>query len=200
MADVFIYLKKVYPFLLILIPVYIVFRIVRIHTMKKRCTVSTARRETALFSLFAVLTVIFSMTLTRDGTIADLSMSISHGSEYYNFIPFKAVKTCFAYIGTAQFASYFVINWLGNILLFVPVGFLIPLTLRCYAFKTIAVCFASSAFIETFQIFLPRMTDIDDVIMNTAGAAVGCLIYFIARGKEGKRLKKFRIYKENELP
>ena len=37
--------------------------------------------------------------------------------------------------------------------------------------------FALSLFIELFQLFLPRWTDIDDIILNTFGTLIGYLLY-----------------------
>ena len=70
----------------------------------------------------------------------------------------------------------------GNLLLLVPLGFLLPLASpRFRQFrKTVAVAVMVSLGIEMLQLtistvvgFPYRVFDVDDLILNTAGAAVG---------------------------
>ena len=77
-------------------------------------------------------------------------------------------------------AGPFLKNFSLNILLFVPLGFLLPLlwngqvsTLK----KALCYGLAFSCFIELAQLFTFRMTDVDDLIANTAGALLGFLLY-----------------------
>ena len=39
----------------------------------------------------------------------------------------------------------------------------------------------SSVFIETVQVFLARMVDIDDVILNTLGGVIGYVLFLLLR-------------------
>jgi glycopeptide antibiotics resistance protein len=61
-----------------------------------------------------------------------------------------------------------------NILLFVPLGFALMLRTRRWVVAVGAACCTSVA-IETLQALLPlgRTTNVDDVILNAIGAAVG---------------------------
>jgi VanZ family protein len=73
-------------------------------------------------------------------------------------------------------------NLLGNILLLLPLGVLLPfLFYKCKSLLTvIAIAFCTSLLVEMLQFCLQiGMADIDDVLLNTIGAGVG---YFIARG------------------
>jgi len=89
-------------------------------------------------------------------------------------------------------------NITGNIILFIPLGFLLPIANRRFAsYKTVclvAVC--CSASIELTQLFSRlihnyRQVDIDDVILNTAGAIAGYYIYEKwFTGNSGHMLKK----------
>lgn len=71
-------------------------------------------------------------------------------------------------------------NTILNIILFVPLGFLVPAIWKNYrSMKTMLIMgFALSVSIELLQIFTFRLTDIDDLITNTAGAVIG---YYIAK-------------------
>lgn len=65
-----------------------------------------------------------------------------------------------------------------NALMFVPLGFLLPiLWSRCRRwYSTLLAGFLTSLTIEVSQLFSFRATDVDDLIMNTLGAFLGyCL-------------------------
>lgn len=82
------------------------------------------------------------------------------------------------------------INFLANILLFVPFGFLQSL-LSYNFFKGTFATFFLSLFIEVCQYFIGRSSDIDDLILNTVGGILGALIWFIIRkGKFALEIKK----------
>jgi glycopeptide antibiotics resistance protein len=69
---------------------------------------------------------------------------------------------------------------IGNVALFVPLGFLLPAAARTCRrlWVTLGVAAALSVLIETVQALLPsHATDVDDVILNTAGAALGFLAF-----------------------
>ncbi|MET1250123.1 VanZ family protein [Sporolactobacillus sp. STCC-11] len=81
---------------------------------------------------------------------------------------------------------YFIIDDLGNILLFLPFGFF--LTMKYPQFRWPHAIFMGALFsatIEWIQLFLPnRMTDIDDVILNTTGAVLGYMLYRFVQREE----------------
>lgn len=138
--------------LIILIPVILIFQLFR----KNKCFYQVCL--VVLFTCF--LTGIF--VTTRVPAINELVVDAS-----INIIPFiDIINTPFQYI--------------LNIILFVPIGFISPLIWnRFYKAKnTILLGFVLSLFIEIMQIFTFRNTDIDDLIMNTLGTAIG---YFSAR-------------------
>lgn len=68
-----------------------------------------------------------------------------------------------------------------NIILFIPLGFLLPLLWANYRrfCNTLAFSFLTSLTIELSQLFTFRATDIDDVITNTLGGCIGFGIAFI---------------------
>lgn len=81
-------------------------------------------------------------------------------------------------------------NTILNIILFMPLGFLVPAIWKNYrSIKTMFFMgFALSVSIELLQIFTFRLTDIDDLITNTAGAVIG---YYIAKRCSFKLPLKF---------
>ncbi|MBU1089986.1 VanZ family protein [Patescibacteria group bacterium] len=109
-----------------------------------------------------------------------------------NFIPFK---TIFSYLkGEPQF--YIALkNVIGNIFIFFPFGFLLPLMItkiNSYM-KIIVLSFGFSLLLESTQFMLKIGSfDIDDLILNTLGAVIGyVLLVKIVILKSG--LKKYGI-------
>ncbi|MDE5770879.1 MAG: VanZ family protein [Ruminococcus sp.] len=96
-----------------------------------------------------------------------------------NFIPFMSVYN----LVTAPFISdydilNFLINFVGNILLFIPWGFLLPLyfkSLRTFK-RFIRTTLISVLLIESVQLFtMLGSFDIEDILLNTVGACIGFL-------------------------
>ncbi len=87
----------------------------------------------------------------------------------------------------------FIFNVIGNIGIFVPVGIFIAVLYRTNYSQTLVRGFFISLIIETVQIPLERTTDVDDLILNTTGAAVGYGLYRLYhRIKRKYREKKHR--------
>lgn len=76
------------------------------------------------------------------------------------------------------------INILGNILMFVPVGIFWPLCFKKLdnIFKSTLAGFGLTLFIELTQLLLyDRCSDVDDLILNTFGAFLGSLLFFVVK-------------------
>ena len=79
-----------------------------------------------------------------------------------------------------------------NVFMLVPLGFLLP----CFCEKarsfgrTVLSGAGFSLFIELTQLLNERRTDIDDLIMNTLGAAVGYLLFLLLDDFSGKKLRR----------
>lgn len=84
-------------------------------------------------------------------------------------------------------------NALGNVGVFIPLGILVPVLFNKFNLKmSILIGMFTSIWIEIFQYITGLgLTDIDDVILNTTGAAIGVFLYFkISRNID----KKFKNY------
>ena len=84
----------------------------------------------------------------------------------------------------------FLYLFLGNIVIFIPFGFLLPILLKKASFKQVVwLGFLFSLTIETMQfIFRVGIAELDDLILNTIGAAVGYLCsYFVKMMVEHSR-------------
>jgi glycopeptide antibiotics resistance protein len=95
-----------------------------------------------------------------------------------SFVPFRTIGTQLSH-GLERYEAK---QLLGNIALFIPLGFLLPCALRSFrrAWPTLLVAAGLSVLIETTQAPLPgHSTDVDDVILNTIGAAAGYLAFLM---------------------
>jgi glycopeptide antibiotics resistance protein len=88
------------------------------------------------------------------------------------------------------------INIIGNILMFVPVGIVWPICFKELdnIKKTVLAGFGFTLLIELSQLpFFDRCSDVDDLILNTTGAAIGAVIYFgIRRIKHAYTARRHR--------
>lgn len=97
-----------------------------------------------------------------------------------NFIPGKVFFDTYTEINTYNNYIYLVINIIGNICLFIPIGFSISVLWKNTTVKRIIlVALFMSLCIELFQLPQARGTDIDDLWLNVFGALIGYLIYIL---------------------
>ena len=94
-----------------------------------------------------------------------------------NFIPFREI---FRYKNIHD--PLFIWNVQGNIILFMPFGFIIADVINLKSGKhniwlTMLVSTITSLSIEIIQMFIGRSFDIDDIILNLFGAIIGYLVF-----------------------
>ncbi len=82
------------------------------------------------------------------------------------------------------------LNVIGNIAMFIPAGICWPLCFRQLdrIWKVVLAGFGFSLLIELSQLFFyERGSDVDDLILNTAGVLIGALIYFLIKAVRQRR-------------
>ena len=96
---------------------------------------------------------------------------------------FNLVPTLFKYLtGKYTGGSWTTFLFAGNALLFLPFGLLLPAVRpRMGLAKVLGLALAVSLAMELFQPIVGRSFDTDDLIMNTLGALIGYILYFILR-------------------
>lgn len=105
----------------------------------------------------------------------------SSGTNPYNIIPFKTISD---YIKASSHInqSIWMSNLFGNVLAFLPLGFFLPLLFRRFIGfrRTIWIVFLATSIVEGVQ-FVTRVGsfDVDDIILNTVGGALGYLLFWI---------------------
>lgn len=104
-----------------------------------------------------------------------------------NYIPFKEI---FRYkIGSKLFIK----NVIGNIILFLPYGFFASHYLKTNKIKTITILtIIASITIEVVQMAIGRVFDVDDIILNTLGGALGAYLYVLFQKVSARTPKIFK--------
>jgi glycopeptide antibiotics resistance protein len=111
------------------------------------------------------------------------SVKAAKDAGYWNIqlIPFRTISSSIdSYIRVGMVPS--TINFVANIAVFVPMGFLIPFILRKPSFlKTIGISLSIIVSIEIIQyVTYLGFADIDDVILNMFGCVIGYMVYVIS--------------------
>lgn len=78
-------------------------------------------------------------------------------------------------------------NIIGNITMFIPVGIVWPICFKKLDTigKTILAGAGFTLLIEITQLlFFERCSDVDDIVLNTTGVAIGALIYFACKRRK----------------
>lgn len=162
MSVVSSYVANMIPYMIISIPIFILVRFI-LYKYRKKVDIN---HEILLFIFYLFLIGLLSQTI----------LPINNGKDRINLIPFKIFYDTYIELLDGNI-YYFIISFLGNIIMFIPIGLLIQLLYNLNDKKVILIGFCLSLFIEIFQLFLPRETDIDDLIFNTFGTFIGLLIY-----------------------
>ncbi len=138
------------------------------------------KRECLLLLVYICIVVIsrfvyFGFHL-EDGKIPTLKIGFGDDiHEMISIIPF--------YFLVDRYDGY-MMNIIGNIMMFIPVGIVWPICFRKLDTirKNILAGAGFSLLIEVTQLFcLGRHTDVDDLILNTIGVAIGAFIVFLFR-------------------
>lgn len=89
----------------------------------------------------------------------------------------------------------------GNVLLYLPLGFLLPLVWRdgC-GWRVTAVGFVLSLVTELVQPIVGRSFDVDDLIANTLGTLIGLLLFAAVRLIAPKAVERCRTGEKKQTP
>lgn len=174
--------------MILALPFYIIVRMVFVKWRKRRVNSS---REVLLvvFTLYVIglasQTIIphwQASIVTRAG-VFDFSFQMTNELASVNLIPFQTLHLYFTLVNDYidDWGSVSLINLIGNVILFSPIGFFVPYLWKTFrSFKRIIlVGLSATVLIETIQYFIGRSSDIDDVLLNTFGVMIGYGLYFL---------------------
>ncbi|WP_414838740.1 VanZ family protein [Carnobacterium sp. TMP28] len=158
--------------------IWLIFRVIYLTFLKKGKKRKSLYREISLNAFIFYIILLIHLTIFRE--------EHSIGNVRFNMQPLSAINltplthTLKLTKGVTLFDYYY--NFYGNILWFVPMGFVVAYLLnkKPYFLKTLLTGFCFSFFIEMMQFFLGTgITDIDDLLFNTIGTIVGLICFMI---------------------
>lgn len=146
-------------------------------------------RELQLLLVYVCIVVIIRFTFCPFGTVDGKIQPLLFDAE--RILPFRINLIPFVYLFDYETVREIMLNLLGNSLMFVPVGIVYPIVYKKLNthVKVIAAGIGFSLAIELLQLpFFDRVSDVDDLILNSLGYVLGYLIYLLVkRIKTGRR-------------
>ncbi len=144
----------------------------------------------ARFMFVCYFSGIIALTLTPPNFWSALWYWIFYGVFYIELSLEKILSLSFNYIpsvycylaGELTGGTWIKAMIIGNVLMFVPMGLLLPFILKKNRFfEVVRFGVTTILAIEIIQPFIGRSFDIDDILCNTMGVMVGFLCFFIVR-------------------
>ncbi len=107
-----------------------------------------------------------------------------HGQYRFNLVPFASIYNDWMTSGINRF---WLMRFLGNIVLFIPYGVLLPLCWSLRFWQVLWIHTLGICALEVMQLVTQRgMLDIDDLLLNTLGMSMGYWILRRLQGNEGR--------------
>ena len=193
MASVLYFMKEMAVHMLLSLPIVEGVRWLWAVRRKRKGGPFTFRHEIGLWVFGLYLISLLSQTV-----LSDLVVVVQQGmpaAHRINLTPFLVFRQTYIEVFHNGNTGYFFINFLGNILIFCPLGFFPPLLWekREKFYWSVLLGGGLSAAIEVTQLLLPRATDIDDVWLNACGAMLGWLGWRLAKGIWPRFSQSFRL-------
>lgn len=138
-------------------------------------------REIALSLFAAYLTALLVMALDgawrSPAAMLQSALARIRSLDNINLVPFAVIREQLATFH--QDSSRMLL--LGNTLLFAPYGFFLPLLWRRFrsSLRIAGMCLLLTCSIEFIQLFIERMVDVDDLLLNFAGSMTGTGLWWI---------------------
>ncbi|WP_157801893.1 VanZ family protein [Gracilibacillus salitolerans] len=145
-------------------------------------------KRMVIFLFLVYLSVVLFGNFVSDGTTFIRMRSIRNAliGVKHNIIPFSTIGT-YLFNYNSYNPNIWFYNTFGNILLFVPMGILLPIlsTKLTRLLLTIGITFLLSLTIEIIQLVTQLgVFDVDDILLNTLGGYVGFLIFVLFKNKK----------------
>ena len=176
----FEYIINSIPYMLCFIPFYVIIRFTTFHLKKSKP--KNWFHEIGLLLFVVYCFGVASQTCIPKiefGNTTNFFISQNIFGEV-NLIPGKVVIDTYNEINTNNNFAYLIINTIGNICLFIPIGFSISVLWKNISVKrTVIIALFFSLCIELLQLPQARGTDIDDLWLHVFGALIGYLIYIL---------------------
>jgi glycopeptide antibiotics resistance protein len=154
--------------------------------MENKVEKKNSKGRYILYTIFIIyLIVLFKIVLFKYEPLVDIIKGdIGTSFRSANLIPFKTILEFFS-IGMEDNSLLWAFsNIFGNICIFMPLGYLLPLFFEKFrSLKNVVIAtLALSLFFELSQYFgYLGSLDIDDLILNTLGGVSGYLVYIVIK-------------------
>jgi len=177
------YIAKMIPYLFIALPIIVIFRVIY-NKMRKQGKLHVYH-EIGVVILLLFMTALFSQTIL---TFLYTGPVVTRPFSNVNLVPFRVFQDNYYAITELNFWQPFIINFLGNICIFMPIGFMIPLLWNRFNrfWKVAFIGLSISLFIEITQLPQARSSDIDDLWLNTVGSMLGYFVYYVMKKRFSK--------------
>ncbi len=183
MKAIFDYIISSFLFSLIAVPFVILFR------YKNYKKGADFKKEAAIMLFFMSATLIFCQTAIPPQFMSgNFTLSAFHSPDFSTYLEFPYIQLGWIkWMLTLKEYSEIVINIGGNLIIFIPIGFLAPYIWKNLKAKAILIGFLLSCFVEFIQLFTDRTSDYNDIILNTIGTAIGYVLCLIIKKIHNKR-------------
>ena len=140
------------------------------------------KRELQLLLVYVCVVVVARFTFFPfskvDGVIQPLVLDTA------NIWPFRVNFAPFVHMTDYPTKGEILLNFIGNTAMFIPLGIVWPSVFKKLDthLKVIGAGFGFSLIIEILQLpFFDRVSDVDDLILNTLGFLIGYTIYLLVK-------------------
>ena len=186
-----LYMRDMMSMILYVFPVYCAGRVLVIRRrlfadkISYEMSLKTGAREVVL-ALFVLFMAGLLMLTFQNGQEWMRVRSLAGAAERIrnrigvNLTPFHTIRN---YMKYAPSVDWLRVNIVGNVVMFIPWGFGLPLLWKEYRsfIKLIFMSLFLPLCIEFCQLFVGRTVDVDDVILNFAGAMLGGILFLVLR-------------------
>lgn len=189
MTTILGYIAEMIPYLFIALPIILITRI--IYNKIRGYVKLHVYHEIGVVIFLLFMTALFSQTIL---TFLYTGPVVTRSFSNVNLIPFRVFQDNYYAITELNFWQPFIINFLGNICIFMPIGFMIPLLWSKFnRFRKVCLIGLSiSLFIEITQLSQARSSDIDDLWLNTLGSMIGYYVYIVMKKRFPKTNHLFK--------
>lgn len=176
MQTILQYVSSMGLYMLIVLPFVVVYRVI---VWRRREKKNNLNREIAVIAFLAYCIGLFSQTIIPKWQYSATTIDVT--TEKYNAVNtelFRVITETYNAIVYIDLWEPFLINFLGNIVMFIPIGFFVSLLFRRgdLWYVNIFIGFLLSLMIEILQLPQMRSSDVDDLWLNTLGTLIGWAI------------------------
>ncbi|MDX1772449.1 MAG: VanZ family protein [Planococcaceae bacterium] len=193
MHTIIYYLQDMWFYMAIALPVILIYRFYRIKKSKHK---TKPLHEIGVIAFLIFLIGLLSQTVIPSISFNNGSIEFVNGNfQAVNLEFFRVFRETYNAIKYLDLWQPFLINFMGNIFMFMPIGFLLPLLWRKFEhiFWTVLAGFLLSLSIELLQLTQLRSSDVDDLWLNTLGTFIGFICFTFIPKKHRHWFKKEKV-------